>query len=140
MPRHVPASTSMLASFKGSSNEHKAGANIFRNADMVFQFEKMMRFTDKTLIEILEVMRAPKARQAAHPRAVAEIARNRCRCCAARCASRLVPELLLLERDKSRIVCLGETVSARGEANPFLCPSRGHACRCGDPRMSPRFL
>jgi len=56
----VPASTSMLASFKGSSNEHKAGANIFRNADMVFQFEKMMRFTDKTLIEILEVMRAPK--------------------------------------------------------------------------------
>ena len=50
----------MLASFKGTSNEHKAGANIFRNADMVFQFEKMMRFTDKTLIEILEVMRTPK--------------------------------------------------------------------------------
>ena len=50
----------MLAPLTGTSNEHKAGANIFRNADLVFQFEKMMRFTDKTLIEILEVMRTPK--------------------------------------------------------------------------------
>ena len=56
----VPASSSMLASLKGTSNEHKAGANIFRNADLVFQFEKMMRFTDETLVEILEVMRTPK--------------------------------------------------------------------------------
>ena len=50
----------MLAPLQGTSNEHKAGANIFRNADMVFQFEKMMRFIDKSLIEILEVMRTPK--------------------------------------------------------------------------------
>ncbi len=56
----VPASSSMLAPLKGTSNEHKAGANIFRNADLVFRFEKMMRFTDETLIEILEVMRTPK--------------------------------------------------------------------------------
>ena len=56
----VPASSSMLAPLQGTSNEHKAGANIFRNADMVFQFEKMMRFTDKNFIEILEVMRTPK--------------------------------------------------------------------------------
>eukprot|EP00973_Karenia_brevis_P063759 8863673-Karenia_brevis.AAC.1 len=50
----VPASSSMLSPLTGTSNEHKAGANIFRNADMVFQLEKMMRFTDKNLIEILE--------------------------------------------------------------------------------------
>ena len=56
----VPARSSMLAPLQGTSNEHKAGANIFRNADLVFRFEKMMRFTDETLIEILEVMRTPK--------------------------------------------------------------------------------
>ena len=56
----VPASSSMLSPLTGTSNEHKAGANIFRNADMVFQFEKMMRFTDTTFIDILEVMRTPK--------------------------------------------------------------------------------
>ena len=36
----VPASASMLAPLKGTSNEHEAGTNIFRNADLVFQFEK----------------------------------------------------------------------------------------------------
>ena len=56
----VPASSSMLAPLQGASNEHKASANIFRNAGTVFQFENMMRFTDKNLIEILEVMRTPK--------------------------------------------------------------------------------
>jgi hypothetical protein len=51
-----------------------------------------------------------------------------------------VPELLLLERDKSRSVCLGETVGARGEADPFLCSSRGHTSECRHPRISPRVL
>ena len=46
----VPARSSMLAPLPGTSNEHKAGANIFRNADLVFRSEKMMRFTDETLI------------------------------------------------------------------------------------------
>ena len=53
----VPESSSMLASLEGTSNEHKVGASILRNADRVFQFNTAMRFTDKTLIQILDVMR-----------------------------------------------------------------------------------
>ena len=55
----VPESSSMLAPLEGTSDEHKVGAKIFRNAELVFQFNTAMRFTDNTLIEILEVMRTP---------------------------------------------------------------------------------
>lgn len=53
----VPESSSMLAPMEGTSDEHKAGASIFRNAELVFQFNTAMRFTDETLIQILEAMR-----------------------------------------------------------------------------------
>ena len=49
----------MLAPLEGTSDEHKVGAKIFRNAEFVFQFCTAMRFTDETLIQILEVMRTP---------------------------------------------------------------------------------
>ena len=39
------------------------GAKIFRNAELVFQFNTAMRFTDKTLIQILEAMRTPGGRK-----------------------------------------------------------------------------
>ena len=55
----VPASSSVLAPLENTSDEHKVGARIFRNAELVFQFEKAMRFQDKTQIEILECMRTP---------------------------------------------------------------------------------
>ena len=53
----VPESSSMLALLEGTSAEHKVGANIFRNAELVFKFSTAMRFTDETLIQILEAMR-----------------------------------------------------------------------------------
>ena len=59
----VPESSSMLAPLEGTSDEHKVGAKIFRNAELVFQFETAMRFTDKTLIEILETTRTPGGRK-----------------------------------------------------------------------------
>jgi hypothetical protein len=59
----VPESSSMLAPLEGTSDEHKVGAKIFRNAELVFQFNTAMRFTDKTLVEILEAMRTPGGRQ-----------------------------------------------------------------------------
>ena len=49
----------MLAPLDGTTNEHKVGAKIFRDADLVFEFLKSMRFTDQTLIDILKVMREP---------------------------------------------------------------------------------
>ena len=55
----VPESSSMLAPLEGTSDEHKVGAKIFRNAELVFQFNTAMRFTDETLIQILEAMRTP---------------------------------------------------------------------------------
>ena len=58
----VPASSSMLAPLEGTTNEHKVGANIFRDADLVFEFQQAMRFTDRTLIDILDTMRAPGGR------------------------------------------------------------------------------
>ncbi|MDP6416552.1 MAG: hypothetical protein QGG54_16205, partial [Gammaproteobacteria bacterium] len=59
----VPESSSMLAPLEGTSDEHKAGAKIFRNAELVFQFSTAMRFTDETLIQILEAMRTPGGRK-----------------------------------------------------------------------------
>ena len=55
----VPESSSMLAPLEGTSDEHKVGAKIFRNAEFVFQFHTAMRFTDETLIQILDAMRTP---------------------------------------------------------------------------------
>ena len=49
----------MLAPLEGTSDEHKVGAKIFRNVDLVFQFNTAMRFTDQTLIQILKAMRTP---------------------------------------------------------------------------------
>ena len=62
----VPESSSMLAPLEGTSDEHKVGAKIFRNAELVFQFSTAMRFTDETLIEILGVMRTPGGRKLSH--------------------------------------------------------------------------
>ena len=56
----VPSTSSMLAPLRGTNNEHKAGTNIFRNADLIFQFHNMMRFADPLLVQILEIMRTPK--------------------------------------------------------------------------------
>ena len=53
----------VLAPLEGTSNEHKVGANIFRNAELVFQFSTAMRFTDETLSQILEAMRTPGGRK-----------------------------------------------------------------------------
>ena len=58
----VPASSSMLAPLEGTTNEHKVGAKIFRDADLVFEFQQAMRFTDQTLIDILNAMRVPGGR------------------------------------------------------------------------------
>ena len=55
----VPASSSMLAPLEGTTNEHKVGAKIFRDADLVFEFQQAMHFTDHTLIDILNAMRVP---------------------------------------------------------------------------------
>ena len=55
----VPASSSMLASLEGTTNEHKVGAKIFRDADLVFEFQQAMRYSDQTLIDILHTMRLP---------------------------------------------------------------------------------
>ena len=55
----VPATSSVLAAIDGTSKEHRAGASIFRNAELVFEFQQAMRFTDATLIGILESMRTP---------------------------------------------------------------------------------
>ena len=46
----VPESSNMLAPLQGTSDEHKVGAKIFRNAELVFQLSNAMRFTDDTLI------------------------------------------------------------------------------------------
>ena len=55
----VPESSSLLAPVEQSSKEHAVGASIFRNAELVFQFQKAMRFTDSKQIQLLEVMRTP---------------------------------------------------------------------------------
>ena len=53
----------MLAPLEGTSNEHKVGAKIFRSAELVFQFNNAIRFSDETLIQILEAMRTPGGRK-----------------------------------------------------------------------------
>ena len=53
----VPATSRMLAPHEGTTNEHKVGAKIFRDADLVFEFPPAMRFTDQSLIDILKIMR-----------------------------------------------------------------------------------
>ena len=55
----VPVTSSMLAPLEGTSAEHKVGARIFRNAELVFQFHQAMRFRDDTQVAILEAMRVP---------------------------------------------------------------------------------
>ena len=69
----------MLAPLEGTSNEHKVGANIFRNAELVFQFNTAMRFTDETLVQILEVMRTPGGKNT-QPWSVGRIDENRAQC------------------------------------------------------------
>ena len=49
----------MLAPLEGTSDEHKVGAKIFRNVELVFEFHVAMRFNDETLVEILQAMRKP---------------------------------------------------------------------------------
>ena len=56
----------MLAPLEGTRDEHKVGAKIFRNAELVFQFNTAMRFTDTILIDILETMRTPGDRKLSH--------------------------------------------------------------------------
>ena len=56
----VPESSNMLAPLQGTSDEHKVGAKIFRNAELVFQLSTAMRFTDETLIQILEASKTSK--------------------------------------------------------------------------------
>ena len=50
----------MLAPLQGTSDKHKVGAMIFKNAELVFQLSTAMRFTDKTLIQILEASKTSK--------------------------------------------------------------------------------
>ena len=58
----VQASSSMLAPLKGTTNEHKVGAKIFRDAELVFEFQQAMRFTDHTLIDTVNTMRVAGGR------------------------------------------------------------------------------
>jgi len=62
----VPAKGSMMATLEGTSDEHKVGAKIFRNVEHVFEFQTAMRFTDETLIQILQVMRTPGGKKLTH--------------------------------------------------------------------------
>ena len=47
----------MLAPMERTSQEHRVGAAIFRQARYVFQLQQMMRFTDPILVRILRTMR-----------------------------------------------------------------------------------
>ena len=53
----VPKKNSLFAPLEGTSQEHRVGASIFRNAHYVFQLREMMRFKDPTLLRILQTMR-----------------------------------------------------------------------------------
>ena len=53
----VPKKDSFLAPLQGTSQEHRVGASIFRNAQYVFQMRQMMRFKDARLVRILQTMR-----------------------------------------------------------------------------------
>jgi hypothetical protein len=53
----VPKSSGLLAPLDNTSDEHKAGAAMFNNMHYLFEMETMKRFTDPTLIAILQKMR-----------------------------------------------------------------------------------
>jgi hypothetical protein len=53
----VPKKNSLFAPLEHTSQEHRVGASIFRNAHYVFQLKQMMRFKDATLLRILHTMR-----------------------------------------------------------------------------------
>ena len=53
----MPKKNSVFAPLEHTSQEHRVGASIFRNAHYVFQLQQMMRFTDPTLLRILHTMR-----------------------------------------------------------------------------------
>ena len=58
----VPKSSGLLAPLApldGTSDEHKAGASMFNNMHYLFEMETMRRFTDPTLVAILQKMRKP---------------------------------------------------------------------------------
>ncbi len=57
----VPKSTSLIASLEGTGDEHKVGAKMFANFDFLFGMHTMKRFTDPTLVAILQKMCGPKA-------------------------------------------------------------------------------
>ena len=46
----VPKKNSLFAPLEHTSQEHRVGASIFRNAHYVFQLRQMMRFKDPTLL------------------------------------------------------------------------------------------
>ena len=53
----VPKKNSLLAPFQGTSQEHRVGASMFRNAQYVFQMRQMMRLKDARRVRILQTMR-----------------------------------------------------------------------------------
>jgi hypothetical protein len=53
----VPKKNSLFAPLERTSQEHRVGAGIFRNAHYVFQLQQMMRFKDDVLVRILLTMR-----------------------------------------------------------------------------------
>ena len=95
----VPASSSMLASLEGTTNEHKVGAKIFRDADLVFEFQQAMRFTNHTLIDILNTMRVPGGRALAE-RTNARLAERRQREEAARAARTVTHQAAYEEHER----------------------------------------
>jgi hypothetical protein len=53
----VPKKNSLFAPLTNTSQEHRVGSAIFRNAHYVFQMKQMMRFKDAVLVRILNTMR-----------------------------------------------------------------------------------
>lgn len=54
----VPKKNSLFAPLTHTSQEHRAGAAIFRNARYVFQMKQVMRFKNDVLFRILHTMRS----------------------------------------------------------------------------------
>ena len=50
----VPKSSGLLAPLEGVSEEHKVGASMFSRMHFLFEMHTMKRFTDATLISILQ--------------------------------------------------------------------------------------
>ena len=50
----VPKSSGLLASMENTSDEHKVGAAMFNRVHYLFEMHTMKRFTDPTLISILQ--------------------------------------------------------------------------------------